>query len=114
MKSHDYYWNILPKSKILNSSDFEKRINWFIQIGWFAISEKTKWFISCTKKESGEVIKILSPKQMLQRLSVALTQVKAGNNSRNLLNQIGSNFLSTVLVTDNPKKVNPKFNWKSN
>ena len=47
---------------------------------------------------------------MLQRLSVALAQVKAGNNSRNLLNQIGSNFLSTVLVTDNPKKVNQNFN----
>ena len=47
---------------------------------------------------------------MLQRLSVALTQVKAGNNLRNLLNQIGSNFLFTVLVTDNPKKVNQKFN----
>ena len=51
---------------------------------------------------------------MLQRLSLELTQVKAGNNSWNLLNQIGSNFLSTVLVTDNPKKVNQKFNWKSN
>ena len=30
-------------------------------------------------------IKILSPKQMLQRLSVALAQVKAGNTSENLL-----------------------------
>ena len=33
-------------------------------------------------------LKILSPKQMLQRLSIALAQVKAGNNSESLLNEI--------------------------
>ena len=32
-------------------------------------------------------LKILSPKQMLQRLSIALAQVKAGNNSESLLNE---------------------------
>ena len=32
--------------------------------------------------------KILTPKQMLQRLHKALAQVKAGNNSGNLLNEI--------------------------
>ena len=32
--------------------------------------------------------KILSPKQMLQRLPIALAQVKAGNNSESLLNEI--------------------------
>ena len=32
--------------------------------------------------------KILTPKQMLQRLAIALAQVKAGNNSENLLNEI--------------------------
>ena len=30
----------------------------------------------------------LFPKQMLQRLPIALAQVKAGNNSENLLNEI--------------------------
>ena len=34
----------------------------------------------------GRVLKILSPKQMLQRLPIALAQLKAGNNSENLLN----------------------------
>ena len=34
-------------------------------------------------------LKILTPKQMLQRLSIALAQVKAGNTSENLLNEIG-------------------------
>ena len=37
---------------------------------------------------SGKELKILTPKQMLQRLSISLAQVKAGNNSENLLNQI--------------------------
>ena len=33
-------------------------------------------------------LKTLSPKQMLQRLPIALAQVKAGNNSESLLNEI--------------------------
>ena len=36
----------------------------------------------------GTGLKILTPKQMLQRLPIALAQVKAGNNSESLLNQI--------------------------
>ena len=36
----------------------------------------------------GTGLKILTPKQILQRLPIALAQVKAGNNSENLLNEI--------------------------
>ena len=36
----------------------------------------------------GTGLKILTPKQMLQRLPIALAQVKAGNNAENLLNEI--------------------------
>ena len=36
----------------------------------------------------GTGLKILSPKQMLQILPIALAQVKAGNNSEILLNEI--------------------------
>ena len=32
--------------------------------------------------------KVLTPKQMLQRLPIALAQVKAGNNSESLLNEM--------------------------
>ena len=39
-------------------------------------------------KVSGKGLKILTPKQMLQRLPIALAQVKASNNSENLLNEI--------------------------
>ena len=36
----------------------------------------------------GRGLKILTPKQMIQRLPIALAQVKAGYNSQNLLNEI--------------------------
>ena len=36
----------------------------------------------------GKKLKILTPKQMLQRLPIVLEQVKAGNTSANLLNKI--------------------------
>ena len=42
--------------------------------------------ITRQNETKGRGLKILSPKQMLQRLPVALAQVKAGNNSENLLN----------------------------
>ena len=54
---------------------------------------KSKIF-SIKSKDSGLLntdhskLKILRPKQMLQRLPIALAQVKAGNNSENLLNEI--------------------------
>ena len=40
------------------------------------------------KATNGKGLKILTPKQMLQRLPIALPQVKAGNNSESLLNEI--------------------------
>ena len=36
----------------------------------------------------GRGLKVLTPKQMLQRLPIALAQVKADNNSESLLNEI--------------------------
>ena len=36
----------------------------------------------------GKGLQILTPQQMLQRLPIALAQVKAGNKSENLLNEI--------------------------
>ena len=38
--------------------------------------------------KQGTRLKILTPKQMLQRLPIALAQIKAGNNSEILLNEI--------------------------
>ena len=40
------------------------------------------------KATEGKGLKMLTPKQMLQRLPIALAQIKAGNNSEILLNEI--------------------------
>ena len=40
------------------------------------------------RQTQGTRIKTLTSKQMLQKLPIALAQVKAGNNSENLLNEI--------------------------
>ena len=48
----------------------------------------------------GKGLKILTPKQMLQRLPIALAQVKAGNNSQNLLNEI-RHYLFTISIKRN-------------
>ena len=40
------------------------------------------------KEKQGKVSKILTPKKMLQKLSIALAQVKAGSTSKKLLNKI--------------------------
>ena len=46
----------------------------------------------CLKQKQKQLkdqdLKILTPKQMLQRLPIALAQLKAGNNSENLLIEI--------------------------
>ena len=43
---------------------------------------------SKNSETKGNGLKILTPKQMPQRLPIALAQVKAGNNSESLLNEI--------------------------
>ena len=50
-------------------------------------------------------LKILTPKQMLQRLPIALAQVKAGNNSQVLLNKIRQIVYSLYQSKDITKKV---------
>ena len=40
------------------------------------------------KAECGRGLKILTPRQTLQRLLIALAEVKTGNTSENLLNEI--------------------------
>ena len=50
-------------------------------------------------------LKILTSKQMLQRLPIALQQVKAGNNSENLLNEIRQIVCSLYQSKEITKKV---------
>ena len=39
-------------------------------------------------KQEGTGLKILTPKQMLQRLPISVAKIKAGNNTQSLLNEI--------------------------
>ena len=42
-----------------------------------------------TQNQEGQGLKILTPNQMLSRLPISLAQLKAGNNSEKLKNEIG-------------------------
>ena len=48
---------------------------------------------------------MLTPKQMLQRLPIALAHVKAGNTSENLLNEIGQIIYSLYRAKEITKKL---------
>ena len=57
------------------------------------------------KTKQGIRLKILTPKQILQRLPIALAQLKAGNNSENLLSEIRPVFYSMYQSKEITKKV---------
>ena len=56
-------------------------------------------------KTTGTGLEILSPKQMLQKLPIAPAQVKAGNNSECLLNEIRQIVYSLYQSKQITKKV---------
>ena len=64
----------------------------------------SKWNISI-KSKKGEGLKILTQKQMFQNLPIALAQVKPGNTSGNLLNEIRQIIHSLYLAKEITKKV---------
>ena len=57
------------------------------------------------KTKYGKVLKMLSPKQMLQRLPRALAQVKASNTSENLLNEVRQIIYNLYQEKEVTKKV---------
>ena len=56
-------------------------------------------------QQEGERLKILTPSQMLKRLPIAHAQVKAGNNSESLLNEIRQTVYSLYRSKEITKKV---------
>ena len=56
-------------------------------------------------KQEGTGFKILTPTQMLQRLPISLAQIKAGNNSQSLLNEIRQIVYSMSQSKEITKKV---------
>ena len=57
------------------------------------------------KATKGTGLKILTPKQMLQRLPIALAQVKTGNNLESLLNEMRQIVYSLYQSKQITKKV---------
>ena len=57
------------------------------------------------REQEGIELKILTTNQMLKRLPIALAQIKAGNNSESLLNQIRQVVYSLYLSKEITKKV---------
>ena len=57
------------------------------------------------KQQKGKGVKILTPKQMLQRLPIALAHVKAGYTSENLLNELRQIIYSLYREKEVTKKV---------
>ena len=53
----------------------------------------------------GKGLKVLTPKQMIQRLPIVLAQVKAGNNSEDLLNEIRQIVYSLYQAKEITRKV---------
>ena len=60
------------------------------------------------KAKTGKGLKILMPKQMLQRLPIALAQVKAGNNSESLLNEM-RHIVYSFYQSKRIKKITKKY-----
>ena len=57
------------------------------------------------EEQEGKGLKILTPNQMLKRLPIALAQVKAGNNSESLLNEVRQIVYSLYRTKEIIKKV---------
>ena len=57
------------------------------------------------REQEGTGLKILTPNQMLKRLPIALAQVKTGNNSESLLNEVRQIVYSLYRSKQITKKV---------
>ena len=78
-------WSDL-KDEIEKMSEYEKEIEQPDKI--FKIVEKILDFNKRIRKQQGLGLKMLTPNQMLSRLPISLAQLKAGNNSEKLKNEI--------------------------
>ena len=93
-------------------SKLQKTIDYVLKDNTFKIEENENVIdiVKCIlefndKIQSGQGINILTPNQMLSRLSISLAQLKAGNNSEKLRNEINS---YCILCTDQ-KNLQNKF-----
>ena len=62
-------------------------------------------FLKIEELKQGTGLKVLTSKQILERLPIALAQIKAGSNSESLLNEIGQIVYSLHQSKEITKKV---------
>ena len=86
-----------------------ENIKWLYELREVVIKSFNDYFsiVSEAKYKSihGEGLKILTAKQMHQRLSIAIPKVKAGNSSEDLLNEIRQIMYSLSWAKEITKKV---------
>ena len=108
MKQHQEIQNINQKINQIQQKMFEILIIQDKYIDLFNKNAKIRSEAIYDAKQDetrGTGLKILTPKQFLQRLPIALAQVKAGNNSESLLNEIRQIFYSLYQSKEIAKKV---------
>ena len=73
---------------------------------WVFKSFQNGIFLKCEEsKQAASRLKMLTPKQMLQRLLIALVYIQAGNNSESLLNKIRQNAYPLYQSKEITKKI---------
>ena len=112
-KDYLYYLNIIRKgnknpiqrktlSNIENHFNARNRAIKFIEDYGSMILEAKRL---AKEEQEDKGLKILTPNQMLKRLPIALAQIKAGNNSESLLNEIRQIVYSLYRSKEITKKV---------
>ena len=112
-KINDFIEKTRPRSdkKRLEKKMLKKNLyNFYDGIEMVLYAFKSKIFLATSKwwgilYTNHSKLKILTPKQMLKRLPIALAQVKEGNNSENLLNEIRQIVCSLYRWKEITKKV---------
>ena len=107
---HDFVEKKQQNHKILNRKKLRSDV--LDSVGAFVKGRELMYnafrsgiFHRCEKSQEGEGLKILTPNQMLKRLPIALAQVKAGNNSESLLNEMRQIVYSLYRSKEITKKV---------
>ena len=89
----------------VGNKSVEQKKRWQLLIS-FLMEEYSSMILEAKKQATkGTGLKILTPKQMLHRSPTALAQVKAGNNSESLLNEIRQIVYSLYQSKEITKKI---------
>ena len=116
IKEQYNFYKYLNLIRIGNKNDNQKRTLANINVFYNARDNAIQFIQDCRRmileareqalvEQYGKGLKILTPNQMLKRLPTALAQIKAGNNSESLLNEIIQIVYSLYRSKEITKKV---------